>query len=90
VIKIYIILVYDVSEKRVFKVLKIARKYITWVQNSVLEGELSVSSFYRLKEEIKKVININEDSISFYIIRDLKYTTKENIGIIKNSDEKFF
>ncbi len=89
-IKIYIILVYDVSEKRVFKVLKIARKYITWVQNSVLEGELSVSSFYRLKEEIKKVININEDSISFYIIRDLKYTTKENIGIIKNSDEKFF
>ena len=81
-IKIYIILVYDVSEKRVFKVLKIARKYITWVQNSVLEGELSVSSFYRLKEEIKKVININEDSISFYIIRDLKYTTKENIGII--------
>lgn len=89
-IKIYIILVYDVSEKRVFKVLKIARKYITWVQNSVLEGELSVSSFYRLKEEIKKVININEDSISFYIIRDLKYTTKENIGIIKNYDEKFF
>ena len=35
----YIILVYDVSEKRVFKVLKIARKYITWIQNSVLEGE---------------------------------------------------
>jgi len=40
VIKIYIILVYDVSEKRVFKVLKIARKYITWIQNSVLEGEI--------------------------------------------------
>ncbi len=86
----YIILVYDVSEKRVFKVLKIARKYITWIQNSVLEGEITISSFYKLKEEIKKVININEDSILFYIIRDLKYTNKENIGIIKNSDEKFF
>jgi CRISPR-associated protein Cas2 len=86
----YIILVYDISEKRVFKVLKIARKYITWIQNSVLEGEITVAGFYKLKEEIKKVININEDSVLFYIIRDLKYTSKENLGIIKNSDEKFF
>lgn len=88
-IKIYIILVYDVSEKRVSKVLKIARKYITWIQNSVLEGEISISGFYKLKEEIKKVVNVKEDSVLFYVIRDLKYTTKENIGIIKNSDEKF-
>jgi CRISPR-associated protein Cas2 len=86
----YIILVYDISEKRVFKVLKIARKYITWIQNSVLEGEITVAGFYKLKEEIKKVININEDSVLFYIIRDIKYTSKENLGIIKNSDEKFF
>lgn len=89
-INIYIILVYDVSEKRVFKVLKIARKYITWIQNSVLEGEITVAGFYKFKEELKKVINTNEDSILFYIIRDLKYTNKENIGVIKNSDEKFF
>jgi len=90
VIKIYIILVYDVSEKRVFKVLKIARKYITWIQNSVLEGEISVANYEKLKIEIKNIINPQEDSILFYIIRDLKYTSKENIGIIKNSDEKFF
>ncbi|WP_373693788.1 CRISPR-associated endonuclease Cas2 [Ferroplasma acidiphilum] len=86
----YIILVYDVSEKRVFKVLKIARKYITWIQNSVLEGEISMANYEKLKIEIKKVIKPEEDSILFYIIRDLKYTSKENIGIIKNSDEKFF
>lgn len=86
----YIILVYDVSEKRVFKVLKTARKYITWVQNSVLEGEISISGFEKLKIEIKKIIKPEEDSILFYIIRDLKYTSKENIGVIKNSDEKFF
>jgi CRISPR-associated protein Cas2 len=86
----YIILVYDVSEKRVFKVLKIARKYITWIQNSVLEGEISMANYEKLKIEIKKVIKTEEDSILFYIIRDLKYTSKENIGIIKNSDEKFF
>ncbi|WMT53076.1 MAG: CRISPR-associated endonuclease Cas2 [Ferroplasma acidiphilum] len=83
-------MVYDVSEKRVFKVLKIARKYITWIQNSVLEGEISMANYEKLKIEIKKVIKPEEDSILFYIIRDLKYTSKENIGIIKNSDEKFF
>ncbi|AGO61204.1 CRISPR-associated endonuclease Cas2 [Ferroplasma acidarmanus] len=86
----YIILVYDVSEKRVFKVLKIARKYITWIQNSVLEGEISKGNYEKFKVEIRKTIKPEEDSILFYIIRDLKYTSKENIGIIKNTDEKFF
>lgn len=36
-------MVYDVNEKRVNKVLKIGRKYLNWVQNSVLEGEITVS-----------------------------------------------
>ncbi len=86
----YIIMVYDVSEKRVNKILKIGRKYITWVQNSVLEGEILPSSFMKMKNEITKVINTNEDSVLFYIIRDLKYTSRETLGIIKNSDEQFF
>ncbi|HEX3036517.1 MAG TPA: CRISPR-associated endonuclease Cas2, partial [Thermodesulfobacteriota bacterium] len=30
----FVILVYDVGEKRVTKVLKTARKYLYWVQNS--------------------------------------------------------
>ncbi len=83
-------MVYDVSEKRVNKILKIGRKYITWVQNSVLEGEILPSSFMKMKNEITKVINTNEDSVLFYIIRDLKYTSRETLGIIKNSDEQFF
>lgn len=33
----FIILVYDVGEKRVAKVFKTCRKYLNWVQNSVLE-----------------------------------------------------
>jgi len=50
----------------------------------------SVANYEKLKIEIKNIIKPEEDSILFYIIRDLKYTSKENIGIIKNSDEKFF
>jgi CRISPR/Cas system-associated endoribonuclease Cas2 len=47
-------MVYDINEKRVNKVLKIARKYLTWVQNSVLEGEITEAKFLKLKWEKKK------------------------------------
>jgi CRISPR-associated protein Cas2 len=50
----FLILVYDVGEKRVAKVLKTARKYLYWVQNSVLEGELTEAQFEELINTIKK------------------------------------
>ena len=59
----YVILVYDVNVERVAKVLKVGRKYLTWIQNSVLEGELTFSQFEKLKGEIRKVIDEDEDSV---------------------------
>jgi len=52
----YIIMVYDVNQKRVNKVLNTARKYLEWIQNSVLEGEITESKFERLKREIELII----------------------------------
>ena len=37
----YVILVYDIGEKRVGKMLKLCRRYLSWIQNSVFEGEIS-------------------------------------------------
>ena len=37
----YVILVYDFREKRVGKMLKLCRRYLNWIQNSVFEGEIS-------------------------------------------------
>ncbi len=34
-------LTYDIEEKRVNKVRKILKKYLSWIQNSIFEGELS-------------------------------------------------
>ena len=45
----YVILVYDCGEKRVAKMLKLCRRYLNWIQNSVFEGEISE---VRLKELI--------------------------------------
>lgn len=53
----YVIMAYDVNEKRVVKVLKKARQYLTWVQNSLLEGEITTSKLEILKQEIKKIID---------------------------------
>jgi len=83
----YLIMVYDVNEKRVNKVLKTARKYLNWVQNSVLEGEITKAKFEKLKMEIKRIIEDKEDSIIFYIMRTTRYTAREIMGLEKGGEE---
>ncbi|CUT04207.1 CRISPR-associated endonuclease Cas2 [Candidatus Chrysopegis kryptomonas] len=76
----YYIVVYDIKEERVNKVLKLMRKYLNWVQNSVFEGELTEGQFERLKIEIRKIINSNEDSILIYSMEQ-KWVNREVIGV---------
>ncbi len=82
----YLIMVYDVSEERVSKVLKIARKYLNWIQNSVLEGEITDANLLKLKKELKEVIDENYDSVIFYILPNKKNLIRDNMGLLKNSD----
>lgn len=85
----FIILVYDVNEKRVNKVLKTCRKYLNWVQNSVLEGEISDANFRKLKSEISRIIDKEEDSVIIYILRTTKYSDREIIGLEKGGESLF-
>ena len=85
----FVILVYDVGEKRVAKALKTARKYLYWVQNSVLEGEISEANLRRLKDELRKLSNENVDSFIFYSFRTTKYYNREIIGVKKGGREMF-
>jgi CRISPR-associated endoribonuclease Cas2 len=84
---VFVILVYDIGEKRVAKALKIARKYLHWVQNSVLEGEISNANFVKLKTELKMMMDPTEDSVIFYTFRTTKYTSREAMGVKKGGDE---
>lgn len=52
----YVILIYDVSEKRVGKMLKLCRQYLCWIQNSVFEGELSEVKLRELQNKIHSLI----------------------------------
>lgn len=83
----YVIMVYDVNEKRVNKVLKIGRKYLDWIQNSVLEGEITVAKYEKLKIELLDIINKDEDSVIFYILRTTIYSKREIIGLSKGGSK---
>lgn len=79
----FVILVYDVNEKRVAKVLKKCRQYLNWVQNSVFEGEISEANLKKLKMELGRIINKKEDSVIIYHLRTTKYSTREILGLQK-------
>ncbi|MBF0505670.1 MAG: CRISPR-associated endonuclease Cas2 [Nitrospirae bacterium] len=83
----YIILVYDIGQKRVQKVHKILKKYLNWVQNSVFEGALTEGKFEAMKIDLGKRMKPEEDSIIIYTLGSLKYTDREIIGIEKNSTD---
>lgn len=83
----YVIMVYDVSVERVARVLKIGRRYLTWVQNSVLEGELTPAQFARLQRDVLKVLNEDEDSVLFYTLRSAQDVRRELIGVKKGEPE---
>ncbi|PWA13090.1 CRISPR-associated endonuclease Cas2 [Pueribacillus theae] len=76
----FVILVYDFGQKRVGKALKICRKYLHWVQNSVFEGEISRANFVKLKKELEKLLDAEEDSIIIYTFRSQKYSKREIMG----------
>lgn len=76
----FVIMVYDVSTKRVAKALRVARRYMTWVQNSVFEGEMTAGELKALKREMASLIDPDDDSVMFYTWSSSAYTSREIIG----------
>ena len=71
-----VILVYDIAteepkdQQRLNKVRKVVRRYITHVQKSVFEGELTMSKLERMKSEILRVVDRERDSVIIYVLED--------------------
>lgn len=85
----YIILVYDMKENRVGKMLKLCRKYLNWIQNSVFEGELSDVQLKELKMQANEIMDKNEDSLIIFTNRQNSWMTKDVIGIERCSTDQF-
>jgi len=85
----YIILVYDCGEKRVAKMLKLCRKYLNWIQNSVFEGEISEVKLKELTLRAKAIMDTEEDSLIIFSSRNEKWLDKEIIGKERASTDIF-
>ena len=79
----YIVMVYDVEQERVGRVCKYLRQSLTWVQNSVFEGELTKAQLAKVKNGLLKILNETKDSVIIYIMRDAKWMQRETMGIDK-------
>ena len=76
----HVIAIYDIGEKRVGKVLKTFRKYLTWIQNSVFQGDITKAKLEKLKMELLDIIKSDYDSVVFFRMRSEKAFKKEFIG----------
>ena len=85
----YVILVYDMGEKRVGKMLKLCRKYLNWIQNSVFEGEITEVKLKEMVLDAKKIMNGDEDSLIIFKSRNERWLDKEVIGQERMSTDNF-
>lgn len=76
----YVILVYDIGEKRVGKMLKLCRQYLNWIQNSVFEGEISEVKLTELKSKAKKIMDVESDNLIIFSNEATKWMNKEIVG----------
>lgn len=85
----YVIIVYDVGEKRVSKMLKLCRQYLCWIQNSVLEGELSEAKLRELKIKMKGIIDESVDSVIIFTNKMDYNMDKQILGKERMSTDNF-
>jgi len=85
----YVIAVYDINEKRVGKMLKLCRRHLNWIQNSVFEGELTDLGLKELIYESKQIMDEREDSFILFSSRESRWLTKTIVGREKSEVDNF-
>ena len=85
----YVILVYDIGERWVGKMLKLCRQYLNWIQNSVFEGEITEVKLKELMARASEIMKEEDDSIIVFKSREEKWLEKVIIGQEKNNLDTF-
>lgn len=91
----YVILVYDIEvddggAKASRNVFKICKKYLTHVQKSVFEGDITPYLLQKLKLELSKYIRKDKDSVIIFMSREEKWMKKEFWGKQDEKTSNFF
>ncbi|NLI93071.1 MAG: CRISPR-associated endonuclease Cas2 [Peptococcaceae bacterium] len=91
----YIILVYDIemdeggpkASRRIFKTCK---KYLTHVQKSVFEGDITPALLKKLQVELSPHIREDRDSVLIFKSREERWLQKEFWGKVDDKTSNFF
>ena len=82
----YVVLVYDISktengQRRWSRIFKICKKYLSHIQNSVFEGEISKVQLTKMQQELKPFIDTELDSVIVFKSRQEKWLDKDFWGL---------
>lgn len=69
--------------------LKLCRQYLNWIQNSVLEGELTEVKLKELLAKAEKLMDKQEDSLIVFKSREQRWLDKQIVGLEKNPIDNF-
>ena len=84
----YVIVVYDVQADRTPKFLNYLRRYLTHVQNSVFEGELTEGTLEEVKTRLESMLDPDE-SVMVYRMASEKYVDRVVFGEDPMDDQQF-
>lgn len=76
----FVILVYDALADRDPKALRVCRRYLHAVQESVFEGELSEAQLRSLTVDLRDVLAFSYDSVIAYTVRSPDLVTRHAWG----------
>ncbi|WP_330389655.1 CRISPR-associated endonuclease Cas2 [Cellulosilyticum sp. I15G10I2] len=91
----YVVLIYDVEvegsgAKASRNIFKTCKKYLTHVQKSVFEGDITPALLQQLKLELNKYIRKDKDSIIIFKSREERWMKKEFWGKEDKKTSNFF
>ena len=85
---VYVVIVYDVQADRTRILLKFLRRYLTHVQNSVFEGQVTEGDLERIRNGIEERLEPSESTI-VYELSSEKLLDRTVFGEDPTEDQRF-
>lgn len=91
----YVVLIYDITmdvhgPKVHRNVFKICKRYLTHIQKSVFEGNLTQLKLMQLKADLDKYIRKDVDSVIIFKSREERWLDKEFWALEDDKTDRFF
>jgi CRISPR-associated protein Cas2 len=85
---VYVVVVYDMEADRTHKMLTFLRRYLTHVQNSVLEGDVTEGDLEKIRSGVDDILEPDESTI-IYRVSSEKMVERTVFGDDPAADDQF-